>query len=51
MSLNRRLTVFFCDAAVMSAILPTFNVFPFRMFHRCIATGMLIAANAKNHMG
>jgi hypothetical protein len=51
MSLKRLLTVFFWDAAVINAMLPTFSVFPFRIFHRCIATGILVAANAKNHMG
>jgi hypothetical protein len=48
-SLKLRRVLF--DASVMSDILPTFSVLPGRIFHRWIITGMLSAANAKNHMG
>lgn len=47
----RRLRAGFLELSCSNEMLPIFNVFPLRVFHRCISTGMITAVAASSAMG
>ena len=49
-SVNRKLLAREIGVSEKNEILPTFRVFPFLTFHKCISSGMIIPAIAQSHM-